>query len=112
MENRTVRKHADGAGKPQRLYRAVGGAAEDSAGSDHPVRVRALCGALPAPTPEAGLSLGRGLSARSGVFCLPRLSLAVRLEAAQRPPPSFCTAGCERSTRAVTGSGAPWVRAA
>src|SRR5690606_28118538 len=111
LGHRPVRIHADGAGQPHRLYRAVGGAAEDNAGSDHPVRVRALCGALHASTPEAGLSLGRALSARRGVFYFPGLSLAIRLEVSHRPPPGFCTSARNWATRAVTGSWAPLLRA-
>src|SRR5690606_26797110 len=91
LGHRPVRVSVDGASQPYRLYRTLGCAAEDNAGSDHLVRVRTLCGALPASTSEAGLSMGRSLPARRGVFYFPFLSLAIRLEVSQRPPPICCT---------------------
>ena len=57
-----------GTGEPHRLYRAQPRPAEDSAGSDYAVGVRALCRVVHEPAAEAGLPVCRTLSDGCGIF--------------------------------------------
>ena len=63
-----------GAGESHRIHRAVAAPAENHAGSHHAGGVRAVRILLHAPTPEAGLSVGRVLHHGGGVLHIQGMS--------------------------------------
>jgi hypothetical protein len=68
LGHRSIRVSAPGAGKPHRLHSVQRGAIEDHPGGDHPLCIRAVCGALSARTHETGLFMGRTVPVRRGLF--------------------------------------------
>src|SRR5882724_4319564 len=73
LGDRVVRVSAPGAGEPHRSHAAAAGPAQDSAGSHHAKRVRAVCGPLYEGTGAAQLPLGRPVPLRGRVLRVPAL---------------------------------------
>src|SRR5690606_30987019 len=75
LGHRLVRIPAASAGQSHRLHGDEPGAAKDPAGSDYPLRVRAVCDALHERTLQAGLRVGRLVPAGRGLFHIQIMSL-------------------------------------
>src|SRR6267143_5721948 len=86
LGHRLFRVSAAGAGQPYRLHAPVAAAAEDHAGSDHTLRVRAVRRAVHGQAAEARLPMGGRLHPWCGIFRVPFAGRIMKNEAIAEPP--------------------------